>query len=297
MFSKLDANSGFWQIELSKESALRTTFITPFGRFCFNRIPFGITSAPEHFQKCMSEILTNLDGVVCQMDDIVVFGKSYHEHDQRLRAALKRIRDAGLTLNKEKCQFSQMEVKFFGHIVDDNGVRPDPNKVQAIQDMKQPTSVSEVRRFLGMVNQLSKFSPQLANKTKPLRDLLSSKSQWTWGGTQIKAFQEVKTLLSSSEVLALYNPNSETVVSADASSYGLGAVIIQKQLEGHFCPIAYISTALTPTEQRYAQIEKEALAVTWACERFQHYLLGMHFRIETDHKPLIPLKNLDEMPI
>ena len=121
-----------------------------------------------------------------------------------------------------------------------------------------------------------------------------------WGEAQKQAFGEVKSILSSSEVLALYSPERETMVSADASSYGLGAVNQQKRPDGHFRPISYISRALTPTEQRYAQIEKEALAVTWACEIFQHYLLGLHFKMETDHKPLVPLlssKNLDEMPI
>ena len=300
IFSKLDANSGFWQIELAKESAKLTTFITPFGRFCFNRLPFGITSAPEHFQRRMSEILSGLEGVVCLVDDVLVYGKTQNEHDQRLRAVLRRLSEAGLTLSKEKCEFNKRKIKFLGQLVDETGVKPDPDKVHAIQAMKPPTNISELRRFLGMVNQLSKFSPGLAEKTKPLRDLLSTKNQWMWGQAQEDAMKKVKEALSSSEVLALYDPSRETILSADASSYGLGAVLRQKQPNGDLRPVAYISRALTETEQRYAQIEKEALAATWACERFQNYLLGMHFSIETDHKPLVPLlssKNLDEMPI
>ena len=150
-----------------------------------------------------------------------------------------------------------------------------------------------------MVNHLSKFAPNLAERTKPLRELLNKKNHWVWGEPQREAFQEIKQALISSPVLALFEPSCETVVSADASSYGLGDVLLQKQ-PGELKPIAYISRSLTPIKQRYAQIEKEALAFTWACERFSDYLLGLTFRIQTDHKPLVPLfslKNLDELPI
>ena len=155
VFSKLDANSGFWQIELAPESAKLTTFISPFGRFCFNRLPFGITSAPEHFQKRMSSILAGLDGVVCLIDDILVFGRSQSQHDNRLQYTLERIQNSGVTLSYEKCVFSQNSVKFLGQIVDQNGIKPDPEKVNAIACMAEPTNVSEIRRFLGMVNQHS----------------------------------------------------------------------------------------------------------------------------------------------
>jgi len=299
-FSKLDANSGFWQVELARESALLTTFITPFGRFCFNRLPFGITSAPEHFQRRMSEILSGLEGVVCLVDDILICGKTQAEHDERLIAVLTRLSEAGLTLNKEKCELNRTSIKFLGQLVDETGVKPDPDKILAIQGMKPPTNITELRHFLGMINQLNKFSPNLADRTKPLRDLLSKKNHWVWGDEQDKAFREIKESLSSEEVLARFDATLETVVSADASSYGLGAVLQQRQPNGELQPIAYISRAMTTTEQRYAQIEKEALGVTWACERFQDYLVGMRFHIETDHKPLVPLlssKNLDELPI
>ena len=128
-----------------------------------------------------------------------------------------------------------------------------------------------------MVYQLSKFLPRVAEETKPLRDLLSKKNQWHWDSLQDRAFTNLKLLLSSSEVLALYNPSLRTIVSADASLYGLGAVLRQQQSNGDVHPVAYISRALIETEQRYAQIEKEALAVTWACERFQDYLTGLSF--------------------
>ena len=299
-FSKLDANSGYWQIELHPDSRKLTTFITPCGRFCFNRLPFGITSAPEHFQRRMSQLLEDIEGVVCLVDDILVTGKTQEEHDSRLNEVLDRCQKAGLTMGLDKCQINQKSVKFLGQIVDGEGVRPDPEKVNAIKRMTHPTNVSELRRFLGLVNQQSKFSPHLADQMKPLGELLSSKNMWNWGPQQQQAFENLKDSLSSSQVLAQYQVDRDTVISADASSYGLGAVIRQVQPDGKVRPIAYASRALTETEQRYAQIEKEALAVTWGCERFQQYLLGKSFKVETDHKPLVPLlstKSLDSVPL
>ena len=300
VFTKLDANSGFWQIPLSANSALLTTFLTPFGRYCFHRLPFGITSAPEHFQRRMSVLLEGVDGVVCLMDDILVYGKTQEEHDERLIKTLQRLEAAGLTLNRDKCEFSQKQVKFLGQIVDKAGVRPDREKVKAIQEAPTPKNVSDARRFLGMVNQLGKFSPNLAEKTRPLRELLKKDNTWIWGAPQREAFAEVKSTLTAAPVLALFDPSRETTVSADASCYGLGAVLLQRQPDGGMKPVSYISRSLTPTEQRYAQIEREALAFTWACERFADYLVGLQFAIETDHKPLVPLfstKNLDELPV
>ena len=181
VFSKLDANSGFYQIQLTEESSFLTTFITPFGRYGYNRLPFGITSAPEHFQKRMQSILSDMEGTVNMIDDILVYGKDQEEHDERLEKVLNRIEGAGITLNSEKCDFSKSKVTFLGHVVDATGVSPDPSKIKAISEMPEPTNITELRRFLGMTNQLSKFSPKLAETSKPLRDLLSKKNMWSWG--------------------------------------------------------------------------------------------------------------------
>ena len=184
VFSKLDANSGFWQISLEKESRSLTTFITPMGRYCFNKLPFGITSALEHFQKQMSKVLAGLEGALCLIDYILVYAKTQEEHDICLKAVLKRIHKSGVTPNPEKSEFSKSSLTFLGHVVDKHGVHPDPQKTDAISNVKPPKNVTELRRFLRMVNQLGKFTPQLAPLreiyTHPLRELLGKRNLWRW---------------------------------------------------------------------------------------------------------------------
>uniref|UniRef100_A0A5S6QFE8 RNA-directed DNA polymerase n=1 Tax=Trichuris muris TaxID=70415 RepID=A0A5S6QFE8_TRIMR len=298
VFSKLDANAGFWQVRLSKESSLLTTFITPFGRFCFNRLPFGISSAPEYFQSRMNDILAGLPGVLCHMDDILVFGSSRQEHDRRLRDVLERLRSKGLTLNA-KCQFGRNSLTFLGHVISAKGVLPDPSKVEAIANMPPPVDVQGVRRFNGMINHVGRFIDKLADKMKPLRDLLKEGVDFVWGQPQQRAFEQLKNDLLQCTQLALFDPAGKTIVSADASQNGLGAVLLQETSEGKRRPVAFASRCLTDTEQRYAQIEKEAYAVTWACERFYMFLVGKKFHVETDHRPLVALfsaKCLDDLP-
>src|SRR5277367_1711842 len=286
VFSKLDANSGFWQLELAPESSKLTTFLLPFGRFKFERLPFGITSAPEVFQKRMLQILEGLEGVVCHMDDILVFGRNQAEHDSRLQGVLERLKKARVTLNS-KCEFSKRTIRFLGHIVDSQGIRPDEAKIEAIMKMPRPEGVADIRRLLGMVNHLGEFIPNLAELTLPIRDLLKQKNSWIWDQPHKEAHKKIKKSLSSTPVLALYDPNCETAVSADASCAGIGATLTQKQGNGDWKPVAYASRSLTETETRYAQIEKEALASTWAMERFSDYVTGKQIVLYTDHKPLV----------
>ena len=224
VFSKLDATSGFWQIPLHKDSEPLTTFITPFGRYCFRRLPFGISSAPEHFQLRMSQIVAGTPGTLCHADDILVFGKDETEHDNRLCEVLRKFESAGMTLN-EKCEFGVKQVKFLGHKISAQGIEADPDKIKAILNMPEPQNIEGVRRFMGMVNYVGKFSPHLPTLTKPLRDLLKNDCTWTWDIQQKTAFEAVKEELSSPTVLAQYSSKRETLVSADASSYGLGGVL------------------------------------------------------------------------
>ena len=298
IFTKLDAKSGFWQVPLDAESKLLTCFICPFGRFVFNRVPFGISSGPEIFQRAMSKILEGIDGVICHVDDILIHSASQQEHDKRVREVLKRLQDAGLTLN-EKCEFSKSQISFLGHLVDGEGIHADTRKTNGVSDFPTPTNVTELQRFMGMVNQLGKFIPNLQDYTGPLRELLRSDTSWQWEESQRRSFQKVKDLLVSPQVLVPYDPNRPTIIAADASNTGIGAVLMQVQDDGKRRPVCYASRSLKDHELRYAVIEKEALAATWACEKFEEYVLGLQFTIETDHKPLVPLltnKELAKLP-
>ncbi|KAJ1526442.1 hypothetical protein ONE63_009576 [Megalurothrips usitatus] len=299
-FSKLDANHGYYQLAMEDASKKLTTFITPFGRFCYNRLPMGLTSAGEHFQKRVGEVLVGLAGVVHLADDILVYGQTKAEHDARLAAVLSRLREKRVTLNKDKCVFATQRTKFLGYVIDaQTGVQPDPDKVAAIVGMPAPTCAADVNRFLGMVNYQLKFMPHLSTLTQPLRDLRREDVDFMWTPVHSKAFEEIKKSLIAAPALAFFDPKKSTRVSADSSSYGLGAVLEQLHTSWEYDgvvhrdiwrPVYYASRTLTDTEKRYAQIEKEALALTWACEKFAMFITGdPDLLLRTDHKPLVSL--------
>ena len=180
VFTKLDATSGFWQIPLDDETAKLTTFMTPFGRYFFRRLPFGISLAPEVFQRTMENILGDTEGLECYMDDILVHADGMEEHDRRLDQALNRLAQTGLKLNREKCEFRKEEISFLGHTVSKDGVKTDPSKLDAIRQMEDPCDGPELRRWLGMVNYLGRFLPNLSTMLTPHNDLLHKDTPWAW---------------------------------------------------------------------------------------------------------------------
>ena len=181
--------------------------------------------------------LEGLDGVICIMDDILVHGRTQTDHDKRLESILARLTKAKITLNPDKCEVSKHQLKFAGHNLSAHGIGPDTDKTAAIEKMERPRNVTELRRFLGMINHQQKFKENLSEKTRPLHDLLSSKNEWLWGSAQDEAFTRLKNDMVQAPVLAHYRTEKETIVSADASSYGLGAVVFPVQEDGTKKPV------------------------------------------------------------
>ena len=267
LFSVFDASNGFQQVELDEESSMLTTFNTPFGRYRWKRMPFGINSAPEVWQRRMREHIEGLKGVEVIADDFVIVGYGntpaewQSDHDKNVRAFLNRCRDRNLKLNEKKARLRQQEIPFIGHVLTPEGFKPDPCKVEAIVQMPDPTDVHSLRRFLGMVNYLAKFLLRLSDETEVLRKLTERDAEWCWLPAHADALARVKEMIVTIPVLAYYDVSKPVVIQCDASQTGLGAALLQ---EG--CPVAYSSRVMTPIEQNYAQIEKELLSISTSLE-------------------------------
>ena len=288
-FTKLDLSQAYLQLVLDEESTKYVTVNTHQGLYRYTRLPFGVASAPAMFQKIMDNILQGIPNVICYLDDILITGKDDVEHLDTLSEVLARLEAQGVRIKREKCSFMQDSVEYLGHMISSEGIQAIPEKVKAIVDAPHPKNVTELRSFLGLLNYYGKFIPNLATILHPLNDLLKANTHWKWSDECKKAFQEAKDKLTSSQLLTHYDPRLTLKMAADASAYGVGAVISHILPNGEERPIAFASRTLTSAESNYAQIEKEALALVFGVRKFHQYLFGRKFTLVTDHKPLMAI--------
>ena len=281
VFSVIDLKEAFWQIPLTEESMLLTTFSTPFGRYCFTRMPFGICSASEVLQKRAYQTFGDIPDVHIIADDMILASENEKEHDHLITTVLERARANSIKFNLHKIQLKKSEVTYMGNIIGNGVVKPDYEKVRAIVEMPAPTCKKDIQRLLGMLNYLSQYIPNMSTITVPLRNLLKKDVPFEWNFEQEQAFEKIKSILSSPESLRIYDPMKPLQIECDSSKFGIGACLLQEDK-----PVAYYSKALTPAEINWFPIEKECLAIVCAAERFRHFIYGKDVEVKSDQKPL-----------
>lgn len=292
-FTTLDLKSGFHQIEMDPEHQSKTAFSTALGHFQFTRMPFGLKNAPATFQRAMNSILSDYIGTICfvYLDDIIIIGKSLKEHILNLAKVLKRLAEFNLKIQLDKCEFMKRETEFLGHVITQEGIKADPEKITKILNWKLPENPKEIKQFLGLCGYYRRFIKDYAKIVKPMTKFLKKDEKVDKNDESFKAaFIELKNIISSDQILAYPDFSIPFILTTDASNYALGAVLsqIQNSVEK---PIAFASRTLQKTEINYSTTEKEALAIIWAVGKFNPYLYGRKFTLITDHKPLLFIKN------
>lgn len=287
-FTSLDLADGYYQIKMSEEDREKTAFSTNFGHFEFNRMSMGLKGAPATFQRLMNIALSGLIGQVClvYLDDIIVFGDNVETHNENLKTVLKKLREHNLKLKPSKCHFLRKELKFLGHIVTENGIKPDPSKIEAVKNFPRPKDVKTVQTFLGLANYYRRFIPNFSKIAQPINNLLKKKVKFLWDDKCEVSFTILKECLTTSPVLSYPDFRKEFILTTDASTTALGAVLSQGEI-GKDLPVAYGSRTLNSAERNYSTIERELLAIVWATHTFRPYLLGRKFTVVTDHRPLL----------
>lgn len=306
VFSSIDLASGYHQVAVHENDRHKTAFITPFGLFEYERMPFGLCNAPATFQRLMQTIMSDLvfQMVLIYLDDLLVYSSTFEDHLVRLETVLQRLRETGLKIKVEKCHFLQSEVKFLGHIVSAQGVSTDPEKVSAVKHWPVPNALKELRSFLGFCSYYRRFIEGFSKVAGPLHDcvnLCSSQApaakadklfKLSWTPECQRAFEHLKERLTSAPTLGYADFTLPFMLETDASSLGLGAVLYQFQ-GGRKTVIAYASRRLRGAEhndRNYSSMKLELLALKWAVvEKFRSYLLGSKFTILTDNNPLCHL--------
>ena len=287
-FSKIDLTKGYWQIPMADESKMVTAFVTPEGQYQFLFMPFGLVCAPSIFTRLMRKLFGNVRNVVNYIDDILVHTETFDQHMQTLKKVFQILFEANLSARPSKCFIGYDSVEFLGHQITPGKIGTNPELLKKIQNCPIPTTKKEVRSFIGLTNYYRKFVPNFSEIALPLTDLTrkGNPNKVNWGEAQDKAYRTLKDLLSNPPILHLPDFSKTFILRVDASDRGIGSVLLQEYDYMSF-PVAYASRKLLKREQNYSTIERECLAIVWAVHKFEMYLFGREFIIQTDHHPLV----------
>lgn len=291
--SSIDIKSAYWQVPVSQSSREYTAFTIPGrGLYHFKKMPFGLTNAPATWQRILDRALgADLEPyVLVYLDDIVVVSPDFSTHLRILEQVFDRLHAAGLTVNKDKCQFCRPQLHYLGYVVDKRGLHVDPQKVDAILKVPIPSNIGEIRRFVGMTSYYRKFIPNFADIIAPLTQLTKKNAKFVWSSTCDESFRRIKELLVTAPILNCPDFEKPFTLHTDASDYGVGAVLTQ-DIDGEKV-ISFLSRSLTKSERKYSTTERELISVIWAVEKLRHYLEGTRFTIVTDHHSLLWLDRL-----
>lgn len=283
-FTTLDLAKGFHQILIRPEDRKKTAFQTPLGFYEFVRMPFGLKNAPATFQRLMNSVLREFINKICvvYLDDILIFSTTLKEHLESIRKIFNRLREKQLKIQIDKCNFMKKETEFLGHILTPDGIKPNPNKIKVIKELKLPTTQKQIKSFLGITGYYRKFIKDYAKVAQPLTKYLKKDSKININDPNyINAYEKLKDMITSHPILRYPNFDKNFTLTTDASNFAIGAVLSQ---EGH--PICYASRTLNNHERNYSTTDKELLAIVWATNYFRPYLYGREFDIYTDHQPL-----------
>nr|XP_034174769.1 uncharacterized protein LOC117601733 [Osmia lignaria] len=294
-FSIFDLMSSFHQIPMHPDDKHKTAFSRPFGHFHFKRMPFGLKNAAGSFQRLMNNVLVGLQGVEAfvYIDDIVIYASSIEEHETKFNRLMARLREANLYLQPEKCELLKKEVAYLGHIITEDGVKPDPKKVEAVKEFPVPKTGKNIRQFLGLCGYYRRFIKNFSKIAKPLSDLTKKEQKFEWTQQQQQAFIILRDKLCEEPILQYPDFTKPFNITTDASGIAVGAVLSQGEI-GKDQPVSYTSRVLNEAETQYSATERELLAVVYAVTHFRPYIYGRKFYLITDHKPLTWLHNLTD---
>ena len=298
--SSLDLLKGFYQIPVADEDRHKTAFSTTFGHYEFQRMPFGLTNAPATFQRFLDVTLAGLVPSICMVyiDDIFIFSRSFDVHIADLQTVFNALRKASLQLNIAKCHFGFTELKYLGHIITRDGLRPNPETIQSIQTFPMPSSKVEVQRFLGLANYYRRFIARFSELAEPLIALTRGNDRKLFPASDdaVASFRALKDALSTAPVLSYADFTKPFILRTDASNIGIGAILQQPAgKDGNLrTVVAYASRTLSSAERHYSATEREGLAVVWAVTHFRMYLTGVRCIVETDHSALTSLTTSDQ---
>lgn len=284
-FTSLDMASGFHQIPIDESSIHKTGFVTPEGHFEYLKMPFGLCNSPTVYQRIINNTLRKLieaGHVLVYIDDVLILSLSVSDGITLLREVLETLTEAGFSINLQKCSFLTTEIEYLGRVISHGQVRPSPRKIEALINTPTPTSVKQVRQFLGLAGYFRRYIKDYATKTASISRLTKKDVKFQWGPEQDEVRQYLIKQLTSEPILAIFDPNLPVELHTDASSAGYGAVLMQVHQDGNRRVVAYFSKVTQGAESRYHSYELETLAVVRALQNFRHYLIGVNFKIITD---------------